>query len=105
MSKNSKAIWLVLIGAVVLLALVWVGRDLFLSRSGSIECDDGRRRTIDIRDFITQYSDYSVGLEAAVSDKKLTRSLILFSFSNFLNLSNMPTSFANFWWWDTTPVR
>jgi hypothetical protein len=72
MSKNSKTIWLVSIGAVVLLAVLWVGRDLLLSRSGTIECDDGRRRTIDIRDFITQYSAYSVELEGAVSDKKLT---------------------------------
>ena len=75
MSKNSKSIWLVFIGAVVLLAIVWVGRDLFLSRSGDLECEDGPRKTIDIRDFITQYSAYSVELEGAVSDKKLTAKL------------------------------
>ena len=75
MSTNARTIWLVVIGAVVLLAIVWVGRDLFLSRAGDIECDDGRRKTIDIRDFITQYSAYSVELEGAVSDKKLTAKL------------------------------
>ena len=75
MSTNARTIWLVVIGAVVLLAIVWVGRDLFLSRSGDIECDDGRRKTIDIRDFITQYSAYSVELEGAVSDKKLSAKL------------------------------
>ena len=75
MSKNSKTIWLVLIVAVVLLVILWVGRGLYLSRSRDIECDDGRRKTIDIRDFITQYSAYSVELEGAVSDKKLTAKL------------------------------
>jgi hypothetical protein len=75
MSKNSNTIWLVLIGAVVLLVIIWVGRDLFLSRSSNVECEDGPRRTIDIRDFITQYSAYSVELEGAVSDKKLTAKL------------------------------
>jgi hypothetical protein len=71
-SKNSKTIWLACIGAVVLVTIVWVGRDLFLTRSGNLECDDGPRKTIDIRDFITQYSAYSVELEAAVDDKKLS---------------------------------
>lgn len=72
---SSKTIWLVLIGAVVLLAIVWVGRDLFLSRSGDLECEDGPRKRIDIRDFITQYSGYSVELEAAINDKKLSAKL------------------------------
>ena len=58
----------------VLLAIVWVGRDLFL-QTRDLECDDGPRKTIDIRDFITQYSAYSVELEAAVSDKKLSAKL------------------------------
>jgi hypothetical protein len=75
MSKNSKTIWLTFIGAVVLLAVIWLGIDLFRSRSADIECDDGPRKTIDIRDFITQYSGYSVELEAAVSDKKLSAKL------------------------------
>ena len=75
MSRNSKTIWLVSIVAVVLLAILFIGRDLFLSRSGDIDCDDGRRKTIDIRDFITQYSAYSVELEAAVSEKKLSAKL------------------------------
>ena len=75
MSKNSKTIWLVFIGAVVFLVILWVGSGLYLSRSRDIECDDGRRKTIDIRDFITQYSAYSVELEGAVSDKKLTAKL------------------------------
>src|SRR5262245_2696668 len=75
MSKNSKTIWLALIVVVVLLVILWVGSGLYLSRPRDIECDDGRRKTIDIRDFITQYSAYSVELEGAVSDKKLTAKL------------------------------
>ena len=75
MSKNSKTIWLVSIIAMFLLVILWVGRGLYLSKSRDIECDDGRRKTIDIRDFITQYSAYSVELEGAVSDKKLTAKL------------------------------
>jgi len=75
MSTNSRTIGLVSIGAMILLAIVWVGRDLFLSRSGNLECEDGRRKTIDIRDFITQYAAYSVEFEAAVNDKKLSAKL------------------------------
>jgi hypothetical protein len=75
MSKNSRTIWLVFVGAVVLLAILLVGRDLFLSKPRDLQCDDGPRKTIDIRDFITQYSAYSVELEAAVSDKRLSAKL------------------------------
>jgi len=75
MSTNSRTIGLVSIGAMILLAIVWVGRDLFLSRSGDLECEDGPRKTIDIRDFITQYSAYTVEFEAAVNDKKLSAKL------------------------------
>ncbi len=75
MSKNSKTIWLACIGAVVLLAIIWVGRGLFLSTSRDLECDDGPRKTIDIRDFVTQYSAYSVEFEATVNDKKLSAKL------------------------------
>lgn len=75
MSRNSKTIWLACIGAVVLLAIVWVGRGLFLSTPRELKCDDGLRKTIDIRDFITQYSAYSLEFEAAVNDKKLSAKL------------------------------
>src|SRR5262245_22721771 len=105
MSKNSKTIWFVSIGAIVLLVIVWVGRDLFLFKPRNLQCEDGPRKTIDIRDFITQYSAYSIELEAAVSDRNYRRNSIRCSFNSYLNLCNRLTSFANFWWRDTTPVR
>jgi hypothetical protein len=75
MSRNGKTIWLAFFGVIILLVVVWVGRDLFLSRSSGIECDDGPRQRIDLRDFITQYSAYSVEFEAAVSDKTFSAKL------------------------------
>jgi hypothetical protein len=75
MSRNSKTIWLVSIGAAVLLVIVWVGRDLFLFIPRDPQCDDGPRKSIDIRDFITHYSAYSVEFEAVVNEKKLTAKL------------------------------
>ena len=75
MSTNSKIIWLASIGAVVFVAIVWIGSNLYLYRSRDLECEDGPRKTIDIRDFLTQYSAYSVQLEAAVNDKKLSAKL------------------------------
>ncbi len=35
----------------------------------TIECSDGPRRTIDIRDFVTQYSAYSAQFEATIGNK------------------------------------
>jgi hypothetical protein len=68
-SKNAKIIWLAAIVAVVILALVLEFRDIFLRTSKVVTCDDGSRRTIDIREFSTKYSAYSVELEVTVADK------------------------------------
>jgi hypothetical protein len=67
-TKNAKTVSLAAIMAVVLVVLVVIGRDLLLRRR-IVDCGDGPRPTIDIRDFTTQYSAYSVELEASVSDK------------------------------------
>jgi hypothetical protein len=75
MSRNQKAVWLAGIGAVVLLVIIWRGYDFFRSMPTVVDCGDGPRTTIDIRDFITQYSAYSVELEAAVHDKKISAKL------------------------------
>ena len=69
MTKNAKVVSLATLGAVILLVLLVVGRDMFLKRHATVDCGDGPRRTIDIRDFTTQYSGYSVELEASIGEK------------------------------------
>ncbi len=69
MTKSAKTIGLSIIGAVLIVTLAFVARDLFRASSKPLECDDGSRQTIDIRDFITRYSAYSVEFEATVNDK------------------------------------
>jgi hypothetical protein len=69
MTKNVKLFWLWAIGAAALIVLAIIARDIFLRRHGIVDCGDGPRRTIDIRDFATQYSAYSLELEATVADK------------------------------------
>jgi hypothetical protein len=60
---------LAVIGAALLVILVVVWRDVYLQRPETFDCDDGPRRKIDVRDFTTQYSAYSVELEVSVGDK------------------------------------
>jgi hypothetical protein len=57
------------ISAVVIILAVVLGRDFFLRRGGGHDCGDGPRPTIDIRDFTTQYSSYSVELEGSLNNK------------------------------------
>jgi hypothetical protein len=68
-TKQSKTVSLAVIGAVLLTVLAFVCRDVYLKRQETLDCGDGPRRRIDIRDFTTQYSAYSVELEASVADK------------------------------------
>jgi hypothetical protein len=69
MTKNARTVSLVAIGVVALVALVLIGRDVFLRRQQIVDCGDGPRHAIDIRDFTTQYSAYSIELEANIGDK------------------------------------
>ena len=69
MTKNTRTVLLAALGAGFVLRLVFVGRDLFRASPKTIECDDGSRQTIDIRDFVTQYSAYSVEFEATMGAK------------------------------------
>src|SRR5712692_2252308 len=69
MTKNIKVVSLCALGVVALFVLALVGRDVFLRPHGIVDCGDGPRRTIDIRDFATQYSAYSIELEASLTDK------------------------------------
>lgn len=69
MSRNAKWVVLAVIAAVVVVVVFFIARDIFLGRHAPFDCGDGPRRTIDIRDFTTQYSAYSLELEASVADK------------------------------------
>lgn len=69
MTKNAKVISLAGIAAVIAVVLIFVGRDVFMVGQHEFKCEDGPRRTIDIRDFATRYSAYSLDLEATVKDK------------------------------------
>ena len=69
MTKNVKTVILFGIVSVVVLAGLWLVRDLVLKKSNEINCDDGPRRTIDIRDFTMQYWAYSVEFEASIGEK------------------------------------
>jgi hypothetical protein len=69
MTKNTKTVSLVIAACVVVLLFAFVGRDIFLRLPISLNCDDGPRHRIDIRDFSTRYSGYSVALEATIAKK------------------------------------
>jgi len=68
-TKNAKAISLAAIAAALVIVVIVISRDVILRRPKEFQCGDGPRRTIDIRDFTTKYSGYSVELEANVQDK------------------------------------
>jgi hypothetical protein len=53
------------------LYLLWLSRsaETFSYVGGTVDCGDGPKHIIDIRDFTTQYSAYSLELEASIADK------------------------------------
>ncbi len=67
-SKSARLAVTVVAGIVVLatLLVVW---DLWNRRQRCFDCGDGQRCTIDVRQFATQYSAYSLQLEASLNDK------------------------------------
>jgi hypothetical protein len=69
MTRNTKTVSLAIIASVVVMLLVLMGRDVWLRHSETLNCDDGTRHKIDLRDFSTQYSAYSLQLEASIADK------------------------------------
>jgi hypothetical protein len=68
LSKNGEIVLFVVIAAAFATAALFITRDLFL-RGHAISCDDGKRYTIDQREFTTHYSAYSVELEASIQNK------------------------------------
>lgn len=69
MNKNVKVVSVVAIVAVVVVAAIYYGYDAWKGRQRCFDCGDGQRCTIDVRQFATQYSAYSLELEASLSDK------------------------------------
>jgi hypothetical protein len=67
MNKNSRIVSVIAIASatVIILALSWENH--FSARIRS--CDDGPHTTMDIRDFVTQYSGYSVEFEASIANR------------------------------------
>ncbi len=55
--------------ALMVVAVVFLGRDMILRQGSQIQCPEGPRRTIDIRAFEVTYSAYSVSFEAKVTDR------------------------------------
>jgi hypothetical protein len=70
MTKNSKVVWLVVIACVMILLVALLVRDFHLS-GGITDCGDsqGPRPKIDLRRFETDYTGYSVSLEAELIGK------------------------------------
>jgi len=68
-TKSSKTVAIVAIGAAVLVIGVFVVRDFLLRRPGIAHCPDGSHPTIDLRDFTAQHWTYSMRLEASIADK------------------------------------
>jgi hypothetical protein len=59
----------IVLAAIVLLAVIWVGWDLWNRHGASRNCDDGPRYAIDTRQFATEYTAYSLKLEGSLNDK------------------------------------
>lgn len=66
---SSKAVALTVIGAAVIVVLVFVIRDFYLRPHAGVNCADGPHPVIDMRDFTTQYWTYSAKLEANIAGK------------------------------------
>jgi hypothetical protein len=63
----ARTVFLSAVALLVVVVLTFLARDVFLRRQAAIDCGDGPRRTIDIRDFTTDYSAYSYELELKVA--------------------------------------
>lgn len=69
--KNARNVLYVAIPAILLVVilLLWIYGPRTARPLPTIECADGRRPLIDATQFATQYTGYSVKLEATLSDK------------------------------------
>jgi hypothetical protein len=69
MDKRTKSVCIFLIGSVVLVIVIFVGRDLYLRSAHIIQCADGPRKRIDSREFSTTYWAYAAEFEASIGNK------------------------------------
>jgi hypothetical protein len=57
-------------GTVVVLVVIILGWDLYQKRSICVACSDGQHCRLDMRDFVTTHSAYSLQLEAAIGRRR-----------------------------------
>jgi len=105
-TKNTKVISLAAIAAALIIVVLVMSRDMFLRRPQEFQCEDGPRRTIDMRDFATRYSGYSVELEANVQDKaKVSTKVAPVQLQQLTEALQNTQEFRKFVWPDTTPAE
>lgn len=61
--------WVICSGLVAVALLAFLGRDFLLRQGRTVQCPEGSRQTIDIRDFVVQYSAYSATFEAKLEKR------------------------------------
>jgi hypothetical protein len=67
--KNLNAVWIILILAIFAAIVIFFCVDFLKGRQHCFDCGDGRRCTIDVRQFETKYSSYSLELEANIKNQ------------------------------------
>ena len=68
-AKQQRNVLFAMIGAVLVCAAGWLIRDLYLRSGSTFDCGDGPRGKIDLRDFVSRYSSWSVSFEAEAQGK------------------------------------
>lgn len=68
MDGNSTKTTIILVVAVVVLSIAYFAYDWLRSRSDVVDCNGEVRRTIDLREFRTAYSAYTIEVEASIND-------------------------------------
>ena len=75
MTKNDRTVAIVAICALIAGFLIYMGVDLYLKRGGILDCGDGPRTRIDMRNFTTEYWAYSLELQANVGKTEIKAKL------------------------------
>jgi hypothetical protein len=68
-TSKGRFSWMAATGLGVLVAAVFLIHEFAFNRPTTINCSDGPRRTIDIRQFATTHSRYAIQLEADVTGR------------------------------------